>query len=46
MQTTVQNATAVNMPAAMTTLAETVTALQAAMKAFGSVQSLSLFNYL
>ncbi|HUM09041.1 MAG TPA: flagellar hook-associated protein FlgL [Acidocella sp.] len=45
-QTAVQNATAVNMPAALTTLSETETALQAAMKAFGSVHSLSLFNYL
>ncbi len=41
-----QNATAVDMPAAITALDQTMTALQAAMKTFGTVQSLSLFNYL
>jgi flagellar hook-associated protein 3 FlgL len=46
LQAAVQSAVGVNMPAALTTLNETVTAVQAAMKAFGSVQSLSLFNYL
>ncbi len=45
-QTNVSNATAVNMPAAISALDETVTALQAAMKTFGTAQSLSLFNYL
>ncbi|MBU6448841.1 MAG: flagellar hook-associated protein FlgL [Rhodospirillales bacterium] len=45
-QTTVDNATAVNMPAAITALDQTMTALQAAMKTFGSAQSLSLFKYL
>jgi len=46
LQASVQTATGVNMPTAITTLNETVTAVQAAMKAFSSVQSLSLFNYL
>ncbi|GLR67508.1 flagellar hook-associated protein FlgL [Acidocella aquatica] len=45
LQTSVQNATAVNTPLAITTLDQTLTALQAAMKTFGTVQSLSLFNY-
>jgi flagellar hook-associated protein 3 FlgL len=45
-QTTVNNAVAVNTPAAMTELDDTLTSLQAAMKTFGTVQSLSLFNYL
>ncbi len=44
-QTTVQNAVAVNMPSAIASLDQTLTALQAAMKTFGNVQSLSLFNY-
>ena len=42
----VQNAVGVNTATAYTTLNETVTAVQAAMKAFSSAQSLSLFNYL
>ncbi len=46
LQAAVQNAVGVNMPTAITTLNETVTAVQAAMKAFSSVQSLSLFQYL
>jgi flagellar hook-associated protein 3 FlgL len=45
-QTNVDNATAVNTPVAMASLNQTLTALQAAMKTFGTVQSLSLFNYL
>ncbi len=46
LQTSVQNAIAVNMPQAMTNLNETLTSVQAAMKAFSSVQSLSLFSYI
>jgi flagellar hook-associated protein 3 FlgL len=45
-QTTVNNATAVNTPVAIAALDQTMTALQAAMKTFGTVQNLSLFNYL
>ncbi len=45
-QINVDNATAVNMPAAISSLTQTMTALQAAMKTFGTVQSLSLFKYL
>lgn len=45
-QTNVTNATAVNTPVAIASLDQTLTALQAAMKTFGTVQSLSLFNYL
>ncbi len=45
-QTNVQNATAVNTPVAIASLDQTLTALQAAMKTFGNVQSLSLFNYI
>jgi len=44
-QTNVQNATAVNTPVAIASLDQTLTALQAAMKTFGTVQNLSLFNY-
>jgi len=46
LQTAVQSAVGVNMPTAISTLDETMTALQAAMAAFGGVQKLSLFNYL
>jgi flagellar hook-associated protein 3 FlgL len=46
LQTSVQNAVAVDTPAAIANLDETLTALQAAMKTFGDVQNLSLFNYL
>jgi flagellar hook-associated protein 3 FlgL len=46
LQATVQNATAVNQPVAITTLDETITAVQAAEKAFSAAQSLSLFQYL
>jgi flagellar hook-associated protein 3 FlgL len=46
LQSTVQNAIGVDTPTAITNLDESVTALEAAMKAFGSVQNLSLFNYL
>ncbi len=45
-QTNVSNATAVNTPVAIAALDQTMTALQAAMKTFGTVQNLSLFNYL
>lgn len=45
-QTSINNATALNMPAAITTLDQTMTALQAAMKTFSTAQSLSLFKYL
>lgn len=45
-QTTVDNATAVDMPAAITALNQTMTALEASMKTFAEVQSLSLFKYL
>ena len=46
LQTSVSNATAVNSPVAISQLDQTLTSLQAAMKAFGTVQNLSLFNYL
>jgi flagellar hook-associated protein 3 FlgL len=46
LQTGIDNAISTNMPAAMTSLDDTMTAVQAAMKAFSSVQSLSLFNYI
>lgn len=45
-QTTIDNATAVNMPAAITALNDTMTAMEASMKTFADVQSLSLFKYL
>lgn len=45
-QTNVNNATAVNTPVAIAALDQTMTALQAAMKTFGTVQNLSLFNYI
>lgn len=45
-QTTVNNATAIDMPAAITALNQTMTALEASMKTFAEVQSLSLFKYL
>jgi flagellar hook-associated protein 3 FlgL len=44
--TLVQAAVGVNMPAAITALDDTLASVQAAMKAFSSVESLSLFNYL
>jgi flagellar hook-associated protein 3 FlgL len=46
LQNGVDNAIATNIPAAMTSLDENMTAVQAAMKAFSSVQSLSLFSYI
>ena len=46
LQTGVDNAIATNIPAAMTSLDDNMTAVQAAMKAFSSVQSLSLFSYI
>jgi len=46
LQSTVQNAIGVDTPTAITTLDESVTALEAAMKAFAGVQNLSLFSYL
>lgn len=45
-QTNVTNATAVNTPVAIANLDQTLTALQAAMKAFGTAQGLSLFTYI
>jgi flagellar hook-associated protein 3 FlgL len=45
-QVNIDNATAVNAPVAISALDQTLTALQAAMKTFGDVQGLSLFNYL
>jgi len=45
-QTNVTNATAVNTPVAIASLDQTLSALQAAMKTFGTVQGLSLFNYI
>ena len=46
LQATVQNATAANQPVAITTLDETISAVQAAEKAFSAAQGLSLFQYL
>jgi len=46
LQSAVQKAVGVNMPVAITQLNESITAIQAAMKAFSSAQSLSLFSYL
>ncbi|WP_419759404.1 flagellar hook-associated protein FlgL [Acidisoma sp.] len=43
---TVQNSIAVNQPVAITTLDETISAVEAAEKAFSAAQSLSLFKYL
>lgn len=45
-QTTISNATGVNMPAAITALNQTMTAIEASMKSFATAQSLSLFKYL
>jgi flagellar hook-associated protein 3 FlgL len=45
-QNAVQNAIGVNTASTITSLNETTTALEAAMKAFGSISTLSLFNYL
>lgn len=46
LQATVNNEVGVNTAVAITTLDETSTALQAALKAFGDIQDLSLFNYI
>jgi len=46
LQADVNSQTGVNTVTAIATLDETSTALQAAMKAFGDIQNLSLFNYL
>jgi flagellar hook-associated protein 3 FlgL len=46
LQLTVQNAVGTDMPAAMTQLNQTITAVQAAAKAFSAVQNLSLFQYI
>jgi flagellar hook-associated protein 3 FlgL len=46
LQTNVENTIGVNTPVAIASLDQTLTALQAAMKTFGQVQNLSLFNYL
>jgi flagellar hook-associated protein 3 FlgL len=43
-QTSVNNAIATNLPAALTSLDQNTTAVEAAMKAFAQVQSLSLFS--
>lgn len=43
-QTNISNAIAVNTPVAIASLDQTMTALQAAIKTFGTVQSLGLFN--
>jgi flagellar hook-associated protein 3 FlgL len=45
-QNAVQSAIGVNTAAAITSLDETTTALEAALKAFGNISTLSLFNYL
>lgn len=45
-QASVTDAIGVNTPVAIASLDQTLTAVQAAMKTFGDVQSLSLFNYL
>lgn len=45
-QATINNATAVNMPAAITALNQTMTAVEASMKTFAEAQNLSLFQYL
>lgn len=45
-QAAITNATAVNMPAAITALNDTMTAVEASMKTFAEAQSLSLFKYL
>jgi flagellar hook-associated protein 3 FlgL len=44
LQTSVNNAIATNLPAALTSLDQNTTAVEAAMKAFAQVQSLSLFS--
>jgi flagellar hook-associated protein 3 FlgL len=46
LKTTVQNSTGVDQPTTITTLDETINAVQAAEKAFSAVQNLSLFQYL
>jgi len=46
LQAAVQNAVGVNTPSVITQLNETITAVEAAFKAFSTVQGLSLFNYL
>ena len=46
LQGAVQSAIGVNMPSAITQLDNTLTSVQAAMKAFSDIQSLSLFNYI
>jgi flagellar hook-associated protein 3 FlgL len=46
LQVTAQNATATDMPSALTTLDDTISAVQAAEKAFSAVQNLSLFQYI
>jgi flagellar hook-associated protein 3 FlgL len=46
LKATVEDATATNQPVAITTLEETISAVQAAEKAFSDAKSLSLFQYL
>jgi flagellar hook-associated protein 3 FlgL len=46
LQITAQDATATNTPNALTSLDDTISAVQAAEKAFSAVQNLSLFQYI
>jgi flagellar hook-associated protein 3 FlgL len=46
LQATIEDATAVNQPVAISTLDETISAVEAAEKAFSDAQGLSLFKYL
>lgn len=46
LQVTVQNAIGTDMPSAIAQLNQTITAVQAAAKAFSAVQNLSLFQYI
>lgn len=46
LQVTVHNAIGTDMPSAITQLNQTITAVQAAAKAFSAVQNLSLFQYI
>lgn len=45
-QSTINSATGVNMPAAITALNQSMSAIEASMKTFAEAQSLSLFKYL
>jgi flagellar hook-associated protein 3 FlgL len=46
LQAGVQNAVSANLPAAIASLDQSLTSVQAAMKAFGTAQNLSLFSYI